>query len=107
MRSGSISSIMAGAVVLLATRASVGAGTDWMELRMGNPASSGWESLWTCDSMPFVQRALAADRRTSEVATDSGRARRVRCLAEDSARSGACLEGLSALRDSVRRLARA
>jgi hypothetical protein len=98
---------MAGAVVLLATRASVGAGTDWMDLRMGNPASSGWESLWICDSMPLVQRILASDRRASEVANDSGRARKVRCLDEDSSRSRACLDGLSTLRDSVRRLARA
>jgi TolA-binding protein len=78
-----------------------------MDLRMGNPASTGWESLWTCDSMPIVQRILAADRQTAKVATDSGQARKARCLAEDSARSGACLEGLSALRDSVRRLVRA
>jgi len=78
-----------------------------MDLRMENPASSGWESLWTCDSMPLVQRILASDRRASEVANDSGRARRARCLGEDSSRSRACLDGLSSLRDSVRRLARA
>lgn len=102
-----IPSIVVGAFVLLASGSSFGAGSDWMDLRMGNPDSSGWESLWTCDSMPIVQRILAAERRASRVASDSGRARRVRCLAEDSARSGACLEGLSALRDSVRRLARA
>jgi tetratricopeptide (TPR) repeat protein len=78
-----------------------------MDLVMQDPTGGQWKSLRTCDSMVVAQEALAATRRAAKATRDTGRARKERCLGDDSAGARKCLESLSGLRSSLRRLVRA
>ena len=94
------------ATVFLAALFTTGACADWMDLKMQDPTGGQWKSLRACDSMVVAQEALAATRQAIKALRDSGHARKGRCLAEDSAGAEKCMETLSGLRNSVRRLVR-
>ena len=83
-----------------------GANADWMDLRMQDPTGGQWKSLRACDSMVVAQEALAAMRQAAKVVRDTGRSRKAHCPREDSAGARRCLESLSGLRVSLRRLVR-